>query len=274
MLTDITLGQYFPANSVFHKMDPRAKIILSILLIVFVFIAKTPVSVGFIILSLVALMLVSRVPVTVYLRNIKMLLPIILFTAILNVLYLDEGRVLFQYWIFKITLGGVERSLLIAIRIILLVIASALLTYTTTPTALTDAIERLLSPLRFVGLGSAVHILAMMMTIALRFIPTLIEETEKIISAQKARGADMDSGGVLKRVKAMVPILIPLLISSFRRAYELAEAMEARCYNGGKGRRRMKQLHYTPRDAVMLLITLVICGAVIACNMLFPFTIG
>lgn len=266
MLNDITLGQYFPADSVFHKMDPRTKIIITTLYIVFVFIAKNALSIGVLTASLLVFIFLSKVPLKIYLKNLKSILPIIIFTSVINIFYVDRGTTLVQWSFIKITTGGLEQSALIAVRIILLVIASALLTYTTTPTALTDAIELLLSPLGVIGLKTAVHTMAMMMTIALRFIPTLIEETDKIMSAQKARGADMESGGLLKRIRAMLPILIPLLVSSFRRAYELAEAMESRCYNGGKGRTRMKQLRFGARDAAMILLTIAVCGGTIAAN--------
>lgn len=269
MLNDITLGQYFPAASPIHKMDPRAKILVTILFIIFSFLASNPISIGVMTLALIVLVVLTRVPIGIYLKNFKTLLPIVLFTAIINIFYIDKGAVLVDWWIIKITVGGIAQALFIALRILLLVIISAVLTYTTTPTALTDAIERLLSPLKFIGLGQTVHIMAMMMTIALRFIPTLIEETDKIMNAQKARGADMESGGLLKRIRAMLPILIPLLISSFRRAYELAEAMESRCYNGGAGRQRMKQLHLTGRDYLALALTVLLCAGVIFLNILF-----
>lgn len=271
MLNDITLGQYFPAASPIHKMDPRAKIVLTILFIVFSFLASNPVSIGVMTAALIVVVLLTRVPMSIYLKNFKTILPVVLFTAIINVFYIDKGAVLVDWWIIKITAGGIFQACFIAVRIMLLVMISAVLTYTTTPTALTDAIERLLSPLKFIGLGQAVHIMAMMMTIALRFIPTLIEETDKIMNAQKARGADMESGGLMKRIRAMLPILIPLLISSFRRAYELAEAMESRCYNGGTGRQRMKQLKLTARDFIILALTVLLCAGVIVLNYFFKF---
>ncbi len=269
MLKDITLGQFFPADSPFHKADPRAKILITILYIVFVFLAGNLLSMTLMVVSLLVFMLMTRVPLKIYLKNVKSILPIIIFTAVINIFYVDRGTTLVHWSFIRITTGGLAQSAFIAVRIILLVLASALLTYTTTPTALTDAIELLLSPLGYIGLKNAVHTMAMMMTIALRFIPTLIEETEKIMSAQKARGADMESGGLLKRIKAMLPILIPLLISSFRRAYELAEAMESRCYNGGKGRSRMKQLRFGGRDWLLLGSVVLICGAVIGLNALY-----
>lgn len=263
MLKDITLGQYFPAHSPLHKMDPRAKLLLLILLIVFIFIAGNPFSMGLMTVFIVALLLLSRVPLKTYLKNIKSIWLIILLTAVLNLFYVNEGTALVDWKFIHITTVGVERAVFMAVRIILLILSSALLTYTTTPTALTDAIERLLSPLKYVGLGGAVHAMAMMMTIALRFIPTLIEETEKIMNAQKARGADMESGGLLKRLKALLPILIPLLVSSFRRAYDLAEAMECRCYNGGKGRQRMKRLRFSLVDLFGTLLCVAVCTGVV-----------
>lgn len=269
MLKDITIGQYFPTGSVIHRMDPRAKLALLTLIIVFIFIASNPFSVGLISAAVLLLLLISKVPLKIYLKNIKSILLVILLTSVLNALYVDTGRVLWQFWAIKITTGGVERAIFMSVRIVLLILSSAMLTYSTTPTALTDAIERLLSPLKFVGLGQAVHTMSMMMTIALRFIPTLIEETEKIMSAQKARGADLESGGLMKRIRALLPILIPLLISSFRRAYDLAEAMECRCYNGGQGRQHMKQLKLAAPDYLAILLTFALCGGIIFLNFLF-----
>ncbi len=269
MIKDITFGQYFPANSVIHKMDPRLKLFLSVCFIVFIFVAGNAVSLALIALATVCLMLISCVPFSMFLKNIKAILLVIIFTAVLNALYVDTGRVILDFWIIKITLDGVWRALFMSARIIILILASSLLTYTTTPTELTDAIERLLKPLKFIGLGEAVHIMAMMITIALRFIPTLIEETDKIMSAQKARGADLESGTLKERVKALIPILIPLLISSVRRAYELAEAMECRCYTGGNGRQRMKQLHLCGLDYVCAAVMFIFFAAVIVLNILF-----
>lgn len=255
MLTDITIGQFFPAKSVLHRMDPRMKLVLTLFWIVMVFLPKNwialAVAVGFLCLC-VAL---SGLPFRLITKSIKPILPLIAFTAIINMFYVRTGRLLFSWWILHLYTGGLTTAAFIAIRIILLIVGSSLLTYTTTPTALTDALERLLSPLNRLHLQ--VHELAMMMTIALRFIPTLIEETDKIMSAQKARGADLESGNLLQRVKAMIPILIPLFVSAFRRAYELATAMECRCYHGGEGRTRMKELHLAGRDY----LALVVCAA-------------
>ena len=269
MLRDITFGQYYESRSVIHKTDPRIKIILLIMLIVFIFLAKNGFALGFAALSVFLIMLISKIPLKLYFKNMKAILPVLIFTAVLNLFYGESGKVLLSFWKLQITTDGVSRAIFMASRIILLIFISSALTYTTTPNDLTDAIERLLSPLRFIGLKNAVHTLAMMMTIALRFIPTLIEEAEKIMNAQKARGADLENGKLTERVKALIPILIPLLISSVRRAYELAEAMECRCYNGGEGRTRMKQMHMAGRDLAVLSVALVICGGIITLNILF-----
>ena len=269
MLRDITFGQYYESRSVIHKTDPRIKIILLILLIVFIFLAKNGFALGFAALSVFLIMLITKIPLKLYFKNMKAILPVLIFTAVLNLFYGESGRVLLSFWKLQITTDGVSRAIFMASRIILLIFISSALTYTTTPNDLTDAIERLLSPLRFIGLKNAVHTIAMMMTIALRFIPTLIEEAEKIMNAQKARGADLENGKLTERVKALIPILIPLLISSVRRAYELAEAMECRCYNGGEGRTRMKQMHMAGRDLAVLSVALVICGGIITLNILF-----
>lgn len=269
MLRDITFGQYYESNSLLHKTDPRFKIVILILLIVFIFLAKNAFSLGFAAAAMAAVMLISRVPLRLYLKNMKAILPVLLFTAVINLFYGDGGGVLFSVWKLTVNTEGVYRAVFMAVRIILLILISSALTYTTTPNDLTDAIESLLSPLKYVGLKSAVHTLAMMMTIALRFIPTLTEEAEKIMNAQKARGADLENGRLSERVKALIPILIPLLISSVRRAYELAEAMECRCYNGGEGRTRMKQLRTAPRDYAVFTCALAICGGIITLNIIF-----
>lgn len=269
MLKDITFGQYYDSKSVVHKADARLKIVLMIALIVFIFIANNFYSLALGAIFVVATLFITRVPLKMYLKNIKAILPILIFTAIINLFYGNGGKVLVEFWVIEITTAGISKAVFMALRILLLIFISSVLTYTTTPNDLTDAIERLLSPLKFIGLKSAVHTLAMMMTIALRFIPTLIEEAEKIMNAQKARGADLESGGLLQRVKALIPILIPLLISSVRRAYELAEAMECRCYNGGEGKTRMKQMHLSFRDLYVFLPTVLVCGGIIALNILF-----
>lgn len=269
MLKDITFGQYFEGKSIVHKTDPRIKILLMILIIVFIFVSANIYALSLSALFIIFSIILSKVPFKMYFKNMKAILPVLIFTAIINIFYSNSGTVLLEFWKFVITTGGLYRSLFMSLRIILLIFISAVLTYTTTPNDLTDAIESLLSPLKFLGLKNAVHTLAMMMTIALRFIPTLIEEAEKIMNAQKARGADLESGGLVQRVKALIPILIPLLISSVRRASDLAEAMECRCYNGGEGKTRMKQmkLHLTDFFVSLLCITYFI--GVIVLNILF-----
>ena len=252
MLNDITFGQYYPGNSVIHRLDPRMKLVLTVGFIVLAFMAKVAVSNLGVTLFMAALILLSRIPFKMYLKTLKPIIPIIIITSVLNAIYVTSGTELVSFWKITITSGGVLTAVYMSARICLLILCSSMLTYTTTPTQLTDAIERLFSPLKYIKLD--VHSLAMMMTIALRFIPTLIEETEKIMSAQKARGANMESGGLLSRIKALIPILIPLLISSFRRAAELADAMECRCYHGGKGRTRMKQLRLGGLDFVSLFL--------------------
>lgn len=271
MIRDITLGQYFVSNSLVHRLDARAKILLLIYVIVLIFVTQNVVSLLVVTLFSGLIMLLSGIPVKMYLKNIKVIIPIVIFTAILNIFYAKNGILLAEFWSIKIYSGGLLRALYMAVRVLLLILTSSVLTYTTTPNDLTDAIERLLKPLKYIGLGNAVHTMSMMMTIALRFIPTLIEETDKIMNAQKARGADIESGGLIQKVKALLPILIPLLISSVRRAYELAEAMECRCYNGGKGRTRMKQLHLELRDYLSFVVFTIVLAAVILSNTFINF---
>lgn len=263
MVKNFTLGQYFNTTSFIHKLDPRFKIVEIITFIVFVFLAPDFYGLGILAMTTLAVLLISKVPISMYLRNLKPLIAIIILTTLLNIFYVSGGKVLFSWWIFTVTTEGIYRAIFMASRIVLMILISSVLTYTTTPTELTDAIESLLSPLKFIGLGEAVHTLAMMMTIALRFIPTLTDETNKIMSAQKARGADVENGGIVKRIKALMPILIPLLFSSVRRAYELAEAMDCRCYSGGKGRTRMKKLSPSVLDFVALFFLLCICTGII-----------
>ncbi len=268
MIKDITFGQYFEDNSIVHRLDPRTKMLLLILVIVFLFVSSNPWAFLLSAAFTLAVVLFSRVPFRMFFKNIKAILPILIFTAVINVFYGDGGYELFSVWKLTVTTGGLWRAFYMAARIMLLILVSSVLTYTTTPNDLTDAIESLLSPLRFFGLKNAVHTLAMMMTIALRFIPTLVEETEKIMNAQKARGADLENGKLTERIRALIPILIPLLISSVRRAYELAEAMECRCYNGGEGRRRMKQLHFHLRDLFAAAFCTAFCVGVLIIKIL------
>ncbi|MGI5893371.1 MAG: energy-coupling factor transporter transmembrane component T family protein [Candidatus Merdivicinus sp.] len=268
MLRDITIGQYFPGHSAIHRLDPRVKIILVMAYIVLLFFVKTYVGFAVSILFLGICYAIAHIPLKMILKSLKPIVPILIFTGLLNMLFINTGKPFFKWGIISISWDGIDMAVTMAIRVICLIAASSLLTYTTSPIALTDAIERLLKPLKV--LKFPVHELAMMMSIALRFIPTLVEETDKIMSAQKARGADLESGGLIQRAKALVPILIPLFISAFRRAEELALAMECRCYHGGEGRTRMKQLHMGTGDAVAAAITVVVAAAVIVLNYL-PF---
>lgn len=268
MLKDITFGQYYETQSPIHRCDPRVKIVLMIVFIVFIFVSQNIFALLFSAVTVISVLLMSKVPMKMFLKNLKAIWMVLLFTAVINLFYGEGGKVLVSFWKLEITTDGVYRAFFMALRIILLIFISSVLTYTTTPNNLTDAIEHLLSPLKYIGLKNAVHTLAMMMTIALRFIPTLIEEAEKIMNAQKARGADLESGNLVERVKALIPILIPLLISSVRRAYELAEAMECRCYNGGEGKTRMKQLKLTVTDLFSVIFILVFGLIVILMNIL------
>ena len=266
MLKDITIGQYFPGHSSLHRLDPRVKIVLTVVYIILLFLVKNSAGFAVSILLLVVCYMAAKIPVKMILRSLKPIVPILIFTGALNVLFVSGEHAIFDWGIFHITQEGIYTAVTMAIRVLCLIAGSSLLTYTTSPIALTDAIERLLGPLK--ALHFPVHELAMMMSIALRFIPTLIEETDKIMSAQKARGADLESGGLMQRARALVPILIPLFISAFRRAEELALAMECRCYHGGKGRTRMKQLHLGAVDGAACGIMVLTVGAVIALNLL------
>ena len=263
MLKDITIGQYFPGNSVIHRLDPRFKIIITAIYITMLFCASEIIGLSIGVAFVIFVLMLSGIPAKMMIKGIKPIVPVIIFTSVLNLFFID-GSVIFKWWIIKITLEGIETSVFMVIRVICLIAGTSLLTYTTSPITLTDAIERLMSPLKKIKVPE--HELAMMMTIALRFIPTLIEETDKIMSAQKARGADLETGGLVQRAKALVPILIPLFVSAFRRAEELALAMECRCYHGGEGRTRLKQLKSSGRDYIALGITMLFLDAVIAIN--------
>ena len=266
MIKDITIGQYFPGTSPVHRMDARVKIILTAVFIVMLFIAERLLGLAVGAVFTLLVFVISRIPLKMMVKSMKPILPLIIITALLNLFFVSTGDVLFKWKFIKITEDGVNNSIFMVVRIILLICGSSLLTYTTSPIDLTDAIERLLSPLKKIKVP--VHELAMMMTIALRFIPTLIEETDKIMSAQKARGADMETGGLLQRAKAMIPILIPLFVASFRHAEELALAMECRCYHGGEGRTRMKQLKMSIIDLWGALWCAAFLAGVIAVNIL------
>ena len=268
MIKDITLGQYFPGKSVLHRLDPRMKLGLAVLYIVMLFVAKGFLGLSVGVVFLVVSFLISGIPIKMMAKSVKPIVPIIIFTGILNLFFVSTGDVVFSWTIIKITTDGIRTMIFMAVRIVFLICGTSLLTYTTSPIALTDAIERILSPLRVIKFPA--HEIAMMMTIALRFIPTLIEETDKIMSAQKASGADLESGSLIPRAKALVPILIPLFVSAFRRAEELALAMECRCYHGGEGRTRLKQLKTTYRDYVALLVTAAFLAGVILLNIFLP----
>ena len=263
----ITIGQYFPGKSLLHKMDPRIKIVLTLIFIFLIFFCKNFWALGLMAGFLFIGMLISGVPMKILIKSLKAILIIICITAVLNLFYITDGNLLFPGTFIKITDKGLYTAVFMTVRIACLIIGSSLMTFTTTPTMLTDAIERLLSPLKIFKIQ--VHTLAMMMTLALRFIPTLIEEIDKIMNAQKARGADLESGNLIDRAKALVPILVPLFVSSFRRAYELAFAMECRCYTGGNNRTRMKQMMVSYLDLVFVIFMVCIIAGVILLNHFF-----
>ena len=264
MLKDITLGQYFPGDTIIHRLDPRTKLIWVVIFIAALFTARDYVSYALMIAVTVGLVAVSGVRPRNLLRGMKPLIFIICFTGILNLFYTRGGTTLFEWWIFTVTTAGIKRAVLMVIRIMMLICGTLLLTYTTSPMALTDGFEILFGPLKKIRVP--IHEMSMMMSMALRFIPTLIEETDKIMSAQRARGADFDTGRLLERAKAMLPLLVPLFVSAFRRADELAVAMESRCYHGGEGRTRMKQLHFARRDYIALLAGALLLAGIITMN--------
>ena len=257
MLKDITLGQYFPGDTVVHRLDPRTKLLLVIIYIVGLFNSVGWASYAFVILVTVLSMAISKIKPRSALKGLKPLVIIIILTAVLNIFYTD-GTPIVEGWI--ITWEGIERAVMMSLRIILLIVGTFMLTYTTSPIALTDGLEIMMGPLKKIKIP--VHEMSMMMSMALRFIPTLIEETDKIMSAQKARGADFDSGNLFQRAKALLPILVPLFVSAFRRADELAVAMESRCYHGGEGRTRMKQLKMQGIDAWALVLGTMFLSAI------------
>ena len=260
MLKDITMGQYFPGNSPIHRLDPRTKILFLIVYIVALFSAANWISYAVVFVFLALVIILSRIPLKSILSGMKPLLFILIFTGVLNILFTTGTNELVSFWRITIYWEGIVRAIFMILRITMLITGTFLLTYTTSPISLTDGLESLLGPLK--KLRVPVHELAMMMCIALRFIPTLIEETDKIMSAQKARGADFESGNLMQRVKALVPILVPLFISAFRRADELATAMECRCYQGGDGRTKMKLLRYKLLDLKAFAVAIVLLAAV------------
>lgn len=267
MIKDITIGQYFPGKSFIHNLDARSKILLTVMFLVLIFICNNFWSLGLMWVFGIVTYLVSRLKLRLIIKSFKPLLPIILLTSILQLYYIKDGDILFSWRFISITDKGVFTAVFITARIMLLLLISSLLTYTTAPTDLTDAIEKLLSPLKLFKIE--VHTFAMMMTIALRFIPTLVDEIDRIMSAQKARGADFESGNLLKKIRALLPVFVPLFVSAFKRAIELADAMSCRCYTGGDNRTRLRQMRFTWRDLFALFISLLVLGGVIAFTILF-----
>lgn len=259
---DITIGQMYPGNSVLHRLDARFKIVFTIMFVVMLFVSTSPIALAVNVVFVAVAYAISKIPFKMLFKTLKPVIPIVLFMLVFNIIFYSGETVLLKFWIIKITKEGLLTAVFMVFRISLIVLGTALLTYTTSSIELTDAIESLLSPLKKVRFP--VHELAMMMTIALRFIPTLIEETEKIMSAQKARGADFESGNLAKRVKALFPIIIPLFASAIKRAGELATAMESRCYNNGIGRTRLKVLKSGKNDYVALAVMIALLAVIIA----------
>ena len=264
MIKDITIGQYFPLNSVIHKLDPRTKLFFTVVYIVMVFVSNNFISLFFCLFIGIAIISMSKIPVKTVIKGLKPILMIITITSILQIAYVKTGIMLIDFWKIQITSGGVLTALFMALRISLLIVMSTMLTYTTSPTSLTNGLDRVFAPFKKIGVDF--HTVTMIMTIALRFIPTLIEEVDKIMSAQKSRGANFEQGSLMKRAKALIPLFIPLLFNSIRRAYELASAMTCRCYNGGKGKTTMNALKFTKRDYVGILSVVVVIGAIITLN--------
>ncbi len=264
MLKDITLGQYFPGDTIVHRLDARTKLLLVIIYIAALFTAVDWLSYGLMFAVTVGCVTLSKIKPRTLMKGLKPLIFVIILTGVLNLFYTTGGKVLFDWWIFTVTTEGLKRAFLMVVRIMMLICGTLLLTYTTSPLALTDGLELLLNPLK--KLRVPVHEMSMIMSMALRFIPTLIEETDKIMSAQKARGADFETGKLTQRAKALLPLLVPLFVSSFRRADELAVAMESRCYHGGEGRTRMKQLRMHRRDWLALLLGALVLAATIVMN--------
>ncbi len=261
MLKDITIGQYFPGNSIVHRMDARFKLIMTIIFIIMLFLGSELYSLIFGVVFCILAWVFSKISFSLIWKSCRFLLPILAITALLDILFIDSGTIWWEWHFLHLTSGAVKTAILMIVRILILLVGASLLTYTTSPIALTDAIERLLSPLKKIHVP--VHAFAMMMTIALRFIPTLLEETDKIMTAQKARGASFSDGNIMQRAKALVPVMIPLFVSAFRRAEELATAMECRCYRGDIGRTKMRQLHASRNDYIAMIITLILFAAAI-----------
>ena len=268
MIRDITIGQYYPVKSILHRLDPRVKLVSTLLYLVSLFLFKSIP--GYIVatLFLAVVIRLSKVPFSYIVKGLKPVIMLLMITVIFNLFLTRDGEVLFHAWIFTITEGGLQTAVYMAVRLIYLIIGSSLMTFTTTPNELTDGIEKLLHPLNKIHVP--VHEVAMIMSIALRFIPILLEETDKIMKAQIARGADLENGNIIQRAKNMIPILVPLFVSAFRRANDLAMAMEARCYRGGDGRTKMKPLHYEKRDRITYVVVIVYVIAVFVIGRYVP----
>jgi len=260
------LGQYFPGKSLVHSIDPRMKIVLTCVYMVALFMATNAYGLALSVVFIIVITAISSVPIKIVLKGLKPIIPIVIITSIINAFYIPGAKI-FSFYFLSMTYPGVAQAIFMSFRIIFLIIGTSMLTYTTSPIALTDGLERLMAPLKFFKLP--VHELSMMMTIALRFIPTLIEETDKIMSAQKARGADFETGNLMRRVKALIPIMVPLFVSAFRRAGELALAMDCRCYKGGEGRTRMRQLKYSVTDFVAAFLFAALLAGIILLNINF-----
>lgn len=266
MLSEMMLGQFFPGDSFVHHLDPRTKLIATLIYIVAIFLAQTPLTYGILIGFAFLVVLLSRLPILMVLKSLKPVWFIVVITLLIHTFTFPGQEILWQWQMFTVTKEGLELGVKMGLRLTLLLLFSSVLTFTTSPIVLTDGIERLLRPLKCVGVPA--HEIAMMMTIALRFIPTLLEETDRIIKAQEARGADFGNGNMMKKIKGMLPLLVPLFVSAFRRADELATAMEARCYRGGEGRTRMYELHYHKEDILAFVVMLILIGVLMACRLM------
>ena len=271
MIRDITIGQYYPSNSKIHKLDPRVKIICTLLYLISLFLFKSVLGYALCTLFLAVVIRISKVPFKFITKGLKPIFMLLMITVIFNLFLTSSGEVLVSFWILKVTDEGLRTAVYMALRLIYLIVGSSLMTLTTTPNELTDGIEKILNPLNAIKVP--VHEIAMMMSIALRFIPILLEETVKIMKAQIARGADLESGNIIQKAKAMVPILVPLFVSAFRRANDLAMAMEARCYRGGEGRTKMKPLIYKKQDYTAYMIMILYVTAVVLIGRFVPFKI-
>lgn len=267
MLKDITIGQYFPLNSVLHRLDPRVKLLYTFVFIIMIVLSNNFVSLGLCVACAVVVTLISKVPVKTVIKGLKPILLIIVITSLLQIIYVKTGVPLISFWKIRITSGGILEAVFLTLRISFLIIMSTMLTYTTSPTSMTNGLDRTFAPLSKLGIDF--NIITMIMTIALRFIPTLIDEVDKIISAQKSRGADFESGNIFKRAKMLIPLFVPLLFNATRRAYELAYAMTCRCYNGGKGKTTMNTLKFKTGDWLATFLTVAFTAGVILLNIKF-----